>query len=196
MKYLRGLSATLGVLGLALWLAPMAFAQSTDLYPAGDSVSASSFPVTMSSPTTGSMTCTFNLGAFTLPAKGNSSGPVTATFTTRPTFTACSPGWQIETSGTWTLNVQYGSAAATITIPASGFTVKQIGIVNAAGPWNLTGVWNNGFSSPVSVASSYALYQSKNTYFLEGKNQEFTFGSGFSTLTDTTHPGSLLLLGP
>jgi hypothetical protein len=194
MKMIRPLGAIFGVLAVALCLAPAALAQSTDIYPAGDTVSASSSPVLI-----GKTNCTFNPGVFALPAKGNTSGPVTSTFTTRPTYTACDEGWKMETSGTWTISSQYGTAAVTINIPTGGFKETFAGVTlaqNSAGPWTLTGVWNNGFSSPVSVSSSIDLYPSKNTYYYEGAPREITFGSAFSTLSDTTHPGSLLLLGP
>jgi hypothetical protein len=200
MNRLRGFGALLVVSAMALWAAPAAFAQSTDLYPAGDSVSSSSTPITLTGPYTLPVTCTFNPGAFSLPAKGNPSGPVTTNFTTRPTFTACSNLGVVETSGTWTVSGQYGDAAATITIPISGFKMTLPGAFaeNTSTSWTMTGVWNNGFSSPVGVASSIDFLQSKDSYFASGtgKAAEFTFGSAFSTLTDITHPGSPLLLGP
>jgi hypothetical protein len=195
MGKLQRLGVMAAVLATSLCLAPAALAQSTDLYPAGDSVSASASPVTI-----GGTTCTFNPGVFTTPTKGNPSGPLTGTFTTRPTYSGCTAEHTIETSGTWTISEQYGSGAATITIPVGGFKMSSYGglltIINTASAWTLTGVWNNGFSSPVKVASSVDLYPSKNTYYSEGAPHELTFGSTLGTLSDVTHPGDLLLLGP
>ncbi len=194
MKNTRRLSAALAVVGLALWLAPAALAQSSTLYPAGDTVSASSIPITMTFGTL-SPTCTFNPGTLSIPTKGNSSGAETATFTGTPTFTGCSIGFKVETSGTWTISTQYGTGAATITIPAGGF-IGNYGVQNIGESWTLVGVWNNGFTSPVNVSSSVDLYPTTDTYYSGGVEKKIAFGSAFSTLTDLTHPGSPLLLGP
>jgi hypothetical protein len=182
----------------ALWLAPAAFAQSTDLYPAGDTVTGSSSPMTLINGYGLKTTCTFNPGSFVLPTKGNPSGPETVNFTTRPTFTACGGRVTVETSGTWSISIQYGSGQAVVTIPVNGFaeSAEGLGGGNPAGEWKMNATWNNGFSSPVAVSGSLGFLPSSNTQNVEGKAKEFTFGSALDTLSDLTHPASLPLLGP
>jgi hypothetical protein len=194
MKVVRWISASLAVVGAALLLAPAAFAQSTDLYPGGDTVATS-----LTSAQGGTtMNCPVNLGAFTLPAKGNPSGSVTGAFTTRPTFECKSP-IKVETLGEWSISVQYGTGQATITIPAGGIK-EWVGslqtLSNTMNAWTWNGVWNNGFSSPVSVPSSIDLLPTEDTFYSGGEKRTATLGTAFTTLTDTTHPASLPLLGP
>jgi hypothetical protein len=197
MRKLQRVSAVAAVAAMALWSAPSALAQSSDLYPAGDLVSASATPMAVEGGGF-NLVCTFNPGSFSIPGKGNPTGPVAVNFTTRPTFTACSFGMVIETTGTWTLSTQYGSATATIGIPTEGFTERLPGqqkyIFNSE-PWKLTAVWNNGFSAPVAVSSSLFMLPSTNTYYNSGA-KPLTFGTALTTLSDLTKPGSPLLLGP
>jgi hypothetical protein len=185
----------------ALCAAAAAFAtNSSTVYPAGDSVSASSVPITITGAATEN--CTLNGGAFTIPAANhNSSGPVTMGYSTRPTYTSCSGSWSkltIATSGSWTLAAQYGQVAATLTIPAGGLTLSNIGECPSgsnASTVAFTGIWNNGFTTPKSVSSTMT-YAGPVTITACGAKLPLTFEWALQTLTDTTHPSSLPLLGP
>lgn len=201
MKISKILSAAAVAASALLCLAPAAMAQSTDIYPFGHTVSTSTTPITIESQSPkGPWNCTLNLHSFTLPSKGNSTGPVTINFTTRPTVEACNSGATVETSGTWSMTVQYGAGGAVLNIPAGGFNLVCCsglsGIYNSAYEWKWTWTWNNGFTSPANVASSLGMIPSTNKYVLFGGTQEATVRNGFSTLSDVTQPGSLLLLGP
>lgn len=144
---------------------------------------------------------------FKLTTHHNASGPVTNNF---------EPGADLKeypskgcTSltpfalGQWTISAQYGQSTETITIPTKGIYVliAKCEWSNAKGPVTLTGSWNNGFKTPVSVGTAMTL---GGTVELEGssecpekqKTQDWNFSTGLLTLTDTTHAESLPLLGP
>jgi len=197
---------------------PAAFAQSTTMYPAGDSVSLSSTPETIVIPTFqhgshfygGTTTCTFSGGAFTVPSTGNSSGPVTIKFTTRPAFTGCTEITNIGTKtkvpvaivteGEWTFSAQYGTAAVALATSGSGgITIDVAGEpAMARGGSLFAGGWDNGFASPVSVSSAMQYGATLTMGLIEQgeKKVEITFPQTLLTMTDTTHPASLPVLGP
>jgi hypothetical protein len=212
------IASTLVALGVVIPSA--ALAQSTTMYPSGDSLSLSSIPITIpfgaffrgTTAYSGSPTCTFNGGAFTVPATGNKTGPVSVNFSTRPTLTGCTEienlnkktkvPVEITTGGTWTLSAQYGTAGVVVTVP--GLTIS----VEGSPAWetrpeygavSLAGAWDNGFSAPVNVASAVDYGGPLKLYLSGGgeKNvKEFAFGLNLFSLTDTTHPASLPVLGP
>jgi hypothetical protein len=200
LKAHRIIAVAISSLTVALAMSAPAFAAySSTLYPAGDAISASSVPVTVTGP--GGFindTCTLNGGAFTIPgANHNSAGPVTMNFTTLPTYTSCTGNvpLTITTTGAgvhWTFSAQYGQAATTVNIVPGGlifnYLSQQCANQSAA---SFSGSWNNGFTSPVSVSSAIAYGGPITT-----NCGQFTFGVGLQTLTDTTHPASLSLLGP
>jgi hypothetical protein len=174
------------ITAIALLAAPAAFAQSTFLYPAEDSFSTSATPVTFGEG--GTYHCTFNPGTFkvTGPAVAET---VTAKFTTPPTITNCtnSGGTEVsaEVKGAWTLSFKYGSVA-TINIPTGGI---RIFLYSNSAPWAWQAILNNGLTSPMSVPSTLELLNTPVSGSL------MVLGSGLSTLTDVTHPGSLLVMG-
>jgi hypothetical protein len=195
MKLIKYLTASVAAASALFCFAPAAMAQSTDIYPASHTVSTSTTPITI-----GTYNCTLNLHSFTTPAKGNPTGPVTINFSTRPTIEACSGTATVETSGTWSMTVQYGAGGAVLNIPAGGFNLSCCsglgGISNSAFEWKWTWSWNNGFTSPVSVSSTLGLIPSTNKYYSHAELKEVTASNALSTLSDVTSPGSLLLLGP
>ncbi|MGN6373908.1 MAG: hypothetical protein ACTHM1_13120, partial [Solirubrobacteraceae bacterium] len=143
------------------------------------------------------ITCTLNGGAFKIPSSGNASGPVTVNFTTRPTYTECTTGWTVETSGTWTLSAQYGEASTTVTIPPGGIVFYYKGVAegqNNESAMTFIGGWNNGFESPVKVTSAVSYGGAIPIYWENLKQTSFT--QALQTLTDTTHPARQVLLGP
>jgi hypothetical protein len=213
------LRGTLGVLVAVVAVgafASAALAQSTTMYPKGDSVSLNSMPITVPIPSAplkkivgGNTTCTLNGGAFTVPTTGNSSGPEAVSFTTEPTFTGCTSigtaktPVTITTSGTWTMSVQYGIPTAVVTIPSNGLTISLNGtpylyVKPEHGPISRSGGWDNGFSSPLSVSSALDYLGPVTLYvWEEGENtKEVKFPETLQTMTDTTHPASLPVVGP
>jgi hypothetical protein len=181
MRSVQRALAVLVVLVAALAVAPSAFAQSSDLYPAGNVVSGGTLPIGP---------CTLRFGTFTIPTKGSSEA-VKANFTTRPSIEKCSSGWTGETSGTWSISAQYGTGALTISIPPGGLKIELPHLVvktNAGEEWKLAAVWHNG-STAYSVPSSIYVAQS-------ALPKELTAGPSFFALSDVTQPSALPLLGP
>jgi hypothetical protein len=182
----------------------------TTLYPTGDSVSLGSSPMTITGwPKFGSipLSCTWEGGTFTMPTKGNSAGPVTTTFTTRPQLSKCnllgSTTYSAVTSGTWTMTTEYGTAKATIKVPPNGIEIQSKGESGNtliwgfnSGTMELVAGWTNGFSSPISVGSSIGINSTVNFFWYSYGEKPTTFGPSLSALTDTTHPTSLPLVGP
>jgi hypothetical protein len=175
---------------------------SSTLYPPGDSVSASSVPISLA---LGGIkdTCTLTGGAFTIPAAShNPSGPVVLNYATRPTITECSGNTvlTVTTQNAWKLNAQYGEASPTVTIPINGLVVTEpfCGDVYNKAAVTIGGAgWFNGFTSPVNVGSAIAYGGAATLTCLgNGTERQLTLGTALQTLTDTTHPGSLPLLGP
>ncbi len=209
-------SALISALALGAFALPsVALAQSTTMYPANDSVSLSSTPITIpigsyvrgSQIYTGSTTCTLNGGAFTVPASGK-SGPVIVNFTTRPTYTGCTEiehvnnktkvPVTITTSGAWTLSAQYGTAAVVVAAPVLTINIAGEPALTAGSGISFGGGWDNGFSSPVSVASAvqWGGTVTMSLYEQGEKTKEVAFPLSLETMTDTTHPASLPVLGP
>jgi hypothetical protein len=184
------------------------------MYPASDSISASSVPVTFGNGPLLNSTCTLNGGAFTVPTKGNPSGAVTATFTTLPSFTGCTKNIageevKIETKkekGPWTVTVQYGLGTVSINLPVEAIWAYTNGTLLglSTGPNSLTGWWSNGFSSPflLSTAMQYGgtvTFECQKKNFIcssPGAPVKQTINPVIESLTDTTHPSSLPVLGP
>jgi hypothetical protein len=194
MQIVRRTGAALAVLALALFAAGSAFAQSTDLYPASDVVSIGSAPMTV-----GYFTCTFHGGTVTLPAKG-STGAVNLSYSERPSLTGCGTNVTAVESGTWSLSIEYGNAQGQITIPPEGLKIESSKgeyYFFSTSAIKLNVAWNNGFSSPVSVGSAMEVWGSPEMWsFVDGKYHPTSFGPSLVSLTDTTHPASLPLLGP
>jgi hypothetical protein len=202
MKRIRKVSAALALLALTLLGAQSAFAQSSHLYPASDTVSMGSAPITISWVLP--LHCTFHGGSVVLPAKGTTSGPITMSYLERPSFTGCTVEGTpvtVATSENWTLSAEYGAANGKITIPAYGFEVLgpkgEVEMFNSQESISLNVGWNNGFSSPVSVHSALEVYGSPQLFWaFDGKYHATSFGSTLLTLTDVTHPASMPVLGP
>jgi hypothetical protein len=201
MKVRYLMSGALASLSLALLAAPAAFATAhTSMYPVGDSISASSVPVTIELGKGGTVTnCTLNGGVFTISTKGFSEGKFTNTYTTLPTYTGCTNGVTVTTGGTWTMSTEYGEGKLGLKIPG-----EELGIVITSGSLKYTllnamtfplGNWNNGFTSPVSVASTLQ-YGGAIRMKTQIGEPTVTFTEGLQTLTDVTHPSSLPVLGP
>jgi hypothetical protein len=187
--------------------APAFAAYSSTVYPAGDSISASSVPVTVTGGPFGiyNDTCTLNGGTFTVGAH-NLGGPVTLNYSANPTYTSCTGNRTITIStsggGAWKLAAQYGQAATTVTVPSGGLQIFD-GVCTYTSGSNaaFTGSWNNGFTSPANVSSAITVggamgLTASGSGCAAGSTFTFTFGLGMQTLTDTTHPTSLPLLGP
>lgn len=208
MHTLRVVGVAIAITALTLLASSSAFAAySSTVSPHGDSVSASSVPITLTSQLAISDSCTLNGGVFAIPSKlnHNSSGSVTMSYTTRPTYTSCSGNTSvaITTSGTWTVAAQYGQAATTITVPTNGLTLVwgtgNCTESNTTGPVSFTGNWNNGFSEAGLNASSAITYSGSALLHQVGScggGLTWTFGLGLQTLTDTTEPTLLPVLGP
>jgi hypothetical protein len=205
MKRLRSrtlLVALVAVLAFGA-LATSALAQSTTMYPAGATLTASSVPVTITTGV-GNTTCTLNGGQFVVPSTGNPSGPLTINFTTRPTYTACTPiGGKVPTvttKETWTLIAQYGNASANVKVPLEGIEISWNGQVierttlGDEGPLTFIGGWNNGFTSPVTVGTAIQYGGSIrlwNTISL--KYRETPFSNALQSLSSSS---SMARLGP
>lgn len=211
------LTAIIGALALTM-LPSAALAQSTTMYPSGDSISLSSTPVTIKIPLFfkgqtkiadfGTTTCTLHGGAFTV-GGGKKSGPVVVGFVTQPTYTGCTEISQlaggvetkvpvaITSTGTWNLTVQYGSASVVVHNANLSINVNN---EPGLGPSQVTfsGGWDNGFSSPLSVSSAVEYGGTVTLHVWEqGENtKEVTFPQALLTMTDTTHPASLPVIGP
>lgn len=206
-----------GLLLIALLPGTAAAAQSTTMYPGGDVVSLSSAPITIEGPNFKPTGCTTTGGSFVVPSSRNPSGPVTATLKTLPTFN-CVEKMGVD-KGVWQISVEYGTGVVTLKIPPEGLLFKAPvakghecpaeecwfnQTLNGAAGALVGGPWNNGFRSPVVVSSaanfggSLAVWHNKNPFEggFEG-SETLTFKStGLITLTDTTHPESVPLVGP
>jgi hypothetical protein len=202
MRKLRRVGAALALLALTLLGAQSAFAQSSHLYPASDTVSMGSAPMTIGWALP--IQCTFHGGSVVLPAKGTTSGPITMSYLERPSFTGCTLegiAVTVTTSENWTLSAEYGAADGKITIPAYGLKVLgpkgEVEIFNPSASVSLNVGWNNGFSSPVSVHSALEVYGSPSMFWaFDGKYHATSFGPTLLSLTDVTHPASMPVLGP
>jgi hypothetical protein len=197
MQSRRVVPVAIAVTALALLIPGYASAaQSSTFYPAGDTISVSSSPVTVTNPLKQTDTCMFNGGSFVVPAANHkASGPLVAPFSTLPTITECAgPAKLIFTSQVvtseepWSISLQY-LGVPTINIPFGGITCDG----TTSGGTTLPGVvWSNGFTSPVSVSSAMGL---GGTLERSGCGN-LTIGLNVHSLTDVTHPSSLPLLGP
>jgi hypothetical protein len=223
---LRGTLAVLVAVAALGTAASAAFAQSTTMSPSGDSVSLSSAPVKIVIPTffksttkerayRGTTTCTLNGGSFVIPSTGNKNGPVTVSYASRPSFTGCTEITEIAegkerkvpltitTAGEWTLSAQYGTGHVTVTVPKEGLTINVNGepafyVKREAGPVSFNGHWENGFPPPMSVSSTIEYGGAVTLYeWEEGElHKEIDFPQVLETMTDTTHPASLPVVGP
>jgi hypothetical protein len=181
-------------------VATSALAQSTTIYPANATLTASSVPVTITTPF-GNTTCTLNGGKFVVPSSGNASGPVTVNFSTLPTYTECTKigtaAVSVTTSGTWKLTTQYGTASASVTIPLEGIEIHVATntgrtTLGDEGPLTFTGAWNNGFTSPINVSTAIQYGGSIRLYWV-GAYHETPFSPALQTLSSSS---SMALLGP
>jgi hypothetical protein len=201
IRFMTG--GALASLALALLTASTASAAAhTSMYPVGDSISASSVPITIELSKAEVSKCTQNGGVFTISTKGFSEGKFTNSWTTPPTYTGCTAiegkAVSVATSGTWTMSSEFGEGKLTVNVPGEGQ-----GIVLTVGSEKYTlldpmtfslGNWNNGFTSPVSVGSTM---QYGGRIKMKGNfERPVTFSEGLQTLTDVTHPSSLPVLGP
>jgi hypothetical protein len=198
VRYLIG--GILASLSLALLGAPVAFATPhTSMYPVGDSISASSVPVTIENSEKKVIdSCTLNGGVFTIPASGFKEGQFHVTFTTDPSFTSCTK--PITTSGAWAMTTEYPSGQLRLTVPADGLIIspgcgKECEYLTINAMTFPLGNWNNGFTSPVSVGSTMQWGGGIRMKVSIGE-LTITFSESLFTLTDVTHPSSLPVLGP
>ena len=195
MTILRFLGIAVACGAFILSAAPSALA--TSVYPANDLVTLGSAPVELTFNGSYYETCTLNGGSFKLEYENkgithNIGGPIVMNFITIPTLTSCSGGWAVTTSGAWKLTAEYGKSTPVLTIPAGG--ISTFGMSNSAATVGSPGAWFNGFSSPVSVAT--AVDPGAVTAKLGSGGAEFTIPQALLSATDTTHPGSLPLVGP
>jgi hypothetical protein len=199
----NALVAALALGALASASASSALAQSTTMYPAKATLTASSAPVTINIPPWGNTTCTFNPGKWVVPNSGNPSGPLGIGYTTAPSYTECTPllgsAVTVTTSG-WTMAAQYGAASASVTIPVGGLTISMFGkaieiVPNTEEPLPvLVGGWNNGFTSPVNVGTAVS-YSGKLRLWSTEKSKwvESTFSPELSSVSSSS---TMALLGP
>ncbi len=212
MKRTRIAGLLVVVTGALLAVAPSALAQSTTMYPASDSISASSTPITFGTGPLMNVTCTLSGGTFTVPSKGNPSGAVSGTYTTLPSFTACTKNLSGETvtietkniKGPWTMNAQYGVGNAQLLAPVEAIWVYTNGTLLALSTGNsLTGWWSNGFTSPFLQNTTTQLggtvtleCQRSGSLCTGGASVKQTVNPVLESLTDLTHPASLPVVGP
>ncbi|MGH2911246.1 MAG: hypothetical protein ACRDJ3_02085 [Solirubrobacteraceae bacterium] len=176
---------------------------STTVQRAKDVITASSTPVTVKWAGLIPFTCKLSGGTFSVPMTNhNASGPITMTYTTRPSFSEClyegKENATITTSGTWTIAVQYGQSTATVNIPTGGFTITVTGNSpeSNTSPVALTGGWNNGFPSNGVIYTGATTAISTGGTF-KAAEMSIEIFPVLETLTDTTHSElNLPLVGP
>lgn len=197
--------AGLLALGVLLALVPIAAAVSGSAYPAGHTFRIDSQPILLIDDGAGH-TCTITGGVARVPAAPGNSNPIGAVslpFTTLPSISGCTPAATVTTSGSWTLNVAWAFPAATasLAIPSGGLTWQESGCTGSTNTRAVStsgGNWQNGFSTPVLVASRLSL-GSSNLPMTGGCSRQLSLIHAQAnplTATDTTAPGSAIVVGP
>jgi hypothetical protein len=203
------------VLVAALLLIPAA-ASGTTLYPSGDTISFSNVAsMTITGANGGSIGCQMDIPSVTFT---NTAGfpNVNNDMAGDVQFRNCGAANGITTVGSvlgpTTFRVTYGKNQASLVFPQDGLAVATSDgctYANDSSSPKITGYWGNGYGAPVDATTMVSFPASAipmtvqgswngNCPLALGTAQTFTFdGAGSnSTLTDTTNPSDLPLLGP
>lgn len=222
LKRTLGLGA---VLAAAMLLIPAA-ASATTLYPAGDAISFSNGGLLQTYVTVSDTakniagvagtTCDVGIPPVTL-TNSSGSGTVTNTLPGDVSFRSCLRlNGDIKTfgntgvGGNWTIGVGYAPNTVTFGYPADGLAVATTDgcTYENSSAGDLTGYWANGYGAPVNATTSIAMpsgavnmtaVASWNGSCTNLGNSEWFYingTDGYSTLTDTSNPSDLPLLGP
>lgn len=208
-----------GAVAAVMLLIPAA-ASATTLYPAGDTISFGNSPGVSISGTD----CTLFIPPVTF-TNSSGSGTVTNTipnydvrfdncYEMSGDVKAIGPTGE---GGNWTLGIDYGMNTVSLGVPTGGLAIATNGSGDSGCTWTntaprtFTGYWDNGYGAPVNAPTNVTVPSGQITMTAEGSwgsngcallgtNQVFYVypegDSSFFTLTDTTNPNSLPLLGP
>ncbi|QIS11458.1 hypothetical protein [Nocardia arthritidis] len=181
---------------------------STTVTPAGAAVSAvNQGPLTFAAgEVTGSCnTVNANGSVPAAPGNQNASGPVSVQIGS-PTIGDCSSSLPVtiavSTSGTWGVQVQYGSTiTGSLTIPQGGMVIQGSGLANCTtvvapdGPVTLSGTFTNGNPPTVTIDNVSAPIRTTGDPICP---TDATTGSvsGTLVLNNTTDPSQPITVGP
>lgn len=205
---MKGSIAALAV-SLSLLAALPAGAGATTLYPAGHGLVVAAGPMSISS-SAGTGACTVSGVALSVPAApaNHATGSLDLPLAATPTFSPCSAGLTVTTSGTWSLSLNSLPNWANYVIPSGGLEIRYSGtpackiVPNVAPAQTIGGTWHNGFTGTgatqtlmqfdATLAAKWANDGGSCVY--AGQLTTVTFGHYDRAVTDTA-PQYLPLMG-